>query len=204
MVSGPEQALALLDRTPRLEGLEIAVERVRIALALHDLTEARRLLGHWPDQPEPRARLAFTLWQAAVDSEAGDEKQALLGLRSVIDELEQEGQVGLFFNIGPPIVPPLRALFRVDPSPFLREVLDHPRLGAEAEAAFNDPLGDQLTTQEMVVLAYLPSWLSNSAIAEQLGISINTVKTHLKHIYRKLDAADRKQAVEIAERLGLL
>jgi LuxR family maltose regulon positive regulatory protein len=204
VVSGPEQARELLDRAPPLEGLEIAVERVRVAVALHDLPEARRELARWPGQPEPRARLARTLWSAVVANENGDNEQALAFVASVINELEEEGQIGMFLNIGTPIVGPMRTLAGTNPSPFVREILDHPRLAAEAEAPWNDPLGDQLTTQEMVVLAYLPSWLSNAAIAEQLDISINTVKTHLKHIYRKLDAADRKQAVEISERLGLL
>ena len=204
MVSGPEQARELLDRPPPLQGLEIAIERVRIAIALHDLTGARRQLDDWPDQPEPRARLARTLWSAVVDSEAGDDERALVLLGGVVNELEGEGQIGLFLNIGPPIVAPLRALNRAEPNPFVRDILEHPRLALETDAAWNDPLGEQLTTQEMVVLAYLPSWLSNAAIAEQLGISINTVKTHLKHIYRKLEAADRKQAVEIAEHSGLL
>jgi LuxR family maltose regulon positive regulatory protein len=54
------------------------------------------------------------------------------------------------------------------------------------------------------VLAYLPTRLSNADIARRLYVSVNTVKTHLKHIYRKLDAANRSAAIERAESLGLL
>jgi LuxR family maltose regulon positive regulatory protein len=63
---------------------------------------------------------------------------------------------------------------------------------------------EQLTEQELVVLGYLPSRLSNAAIAEELGVSLNTIKTHLKHIYRKFDVSDRGEAITVGERLHLL
>jgi LuxR family maltose regulon positive regulatory protein len=66
------------------------------------------------------------------------------------------------------------------------------------------PLAETLTAQEMTVLGYLPSWISNAGIAERLGVSLNTIKTHMKHIYRKLGVADRREAVEVARSLGLL
>jgi LuxR family maltose regulon positive regulatory protein len=54
------------------------------------------------------------------------------------------------------------------------------------------------------VLGYLPSRLSNAAIAEELGVSLNTIKTHLKHIYRKFGVSDRGEAITVGERLHLL
>jgi LuxR family maltose regulon positive regulatory protein len=54
------------------------------------------------------------------------------------------------------------------------------------------------------VLDYLPTRLSNSEIASTLFVSTNTVKTHLRHLYIKLDVADRDDAVEKAAQLGLL
>ena len=41
-------------------------------------------------------------------------------------------------------------------------------------------------------------------MAERLGVSLNTLKTHIKHIYRKLQVTDREGAVTAAERLKLL
>ena len=55
-----------------------------------------------------------------------------------------------------------------------------------------------------IVLALLPTRLSNAEIAEQLGVSLNTIKTHLKHVYRKFDVVGRTEAVDAAERLHLL
>ena len=54
------------------------------------------------------------------------------------------------------------------------------------------------------MLALLPTRLSNAEIAERLDVSVNTVKTHLKHIYRKLDVFGRSRAVDAAERRHLL
>jgi LuxR family maltose regulon positive regulatory protein len=53
------------------------------------------------------------------------------------------------------------------------------------------------------VLSLLPTRQSNVEIADTLGVSLNTVKTHVKHIYRKLGATDRAEAVALAERLRL-
>lgn len=61
-----------------------------------------------------------------------------------------------------------------------------------------------LTKRELDVLRYLPTRLSNVDIGERLRISQNTVKTHLKDIYRKLRVRSRNEAVVVAVRVGLL
>jgi len=66
-----------------------------------------------------------------------------------------------------------------------------------------DP-GEPLTDGETRVLRYLSSHLSAREIAHELYLSTNTVKTHQRHLYRKLDARTRTQAVERARALGLL
>jgi LuxR family transcriptional regulator, maltose regulon positive regulatory protein len=65
-------------------------------------------------------------------------------------------------------------------------------------------LVDALTEREHVVLRYLASPLSNAEIAEQLYLSVNTVKTHQRMIYRKLGADGRRDAVRRAKDLRLL
>ena len=60
-----------------------------------------------------------------------------------------------------------------------------------------------LTTRELTILRDLPSILTLSEIAEVHVISVNTVKTHLRSIYRKLDVGSRAQAVQRARRLGI-
>jgi LuxR family maltose regulon positive regulatory protein len=55
-----------------------------------------------------------------------------------------------------------------------------------------------------MVLTFLPTRMTNDEIAERLGVSVNTLKTHLKHVYRKLGVAGRSEAVAAAERMHLL
>ena len=57
---------------------------------------------------------------------------------------------------------------------------------------------DQLTERELAVLRYLPSGLSQRDIATELYVSINTVRTHCRAIYRKLGVGDRHAAVQAA------
>lgn len=61
-----------------------------------------------------------------------------------------------------------------------------------------------LSLQEREVLGYAPSMLSAAEIGTELFVSVNTVKAHLRSIYRKLGVARRRDAVDQARRLGLL
>jgi LuxR family transcriptional regulator, maltose regulon positive regulatory protein len=60
-----------------------------------------------------------------------------------------------------------------------------------------------LTAGEARILRYLPSNLSSREIADELYLSSNTVRTHLRHLYRKLDVHTRSQAIARARALGL-
>jgi LuxR family maltose regulon positive regulatory protein len=64
--------------------------------------------------------------------------------------------------------------------------------------------GEELTDRELTVLGLLPSTLSQREIGEALYISLNTVKSHARSIYRKLDADTRDEAVARARAVGLL
>ncbi|WP_231956977.1 MULTISPECIES: LuxR C-terminal-related transcriptional regulator [unclassified Actinoplanes] len=66
------------------------------------------------------------------------------------------------------------------------------------------PTAGPLSEREIDVLQYLPTVLTAGEIAENLGISVNTVKAHMRSIYRKLGAGRRREAVVIARQLGLL
>jgi LuxR family maltose regulon positive regulatory protein len=55
-----------------------------------------------------------------------------------------------------------------------------------------------------VVLHYLPTLMSNAEIAAEMVVSVNTVKTHLKSIYRKLGVERRRDALLKARQVELL
>ncbi|HJY68942.1 MAG TPA: LuxR C-terminal-related transcriptional regulator, partial [Streptosporangiaceae bacterium] len=65
-------------------------------------------------------------------------------------------------------------------------------------------LREPLSQAESRVLRYLPTKLSAPEIAGQLYLSVNTVKTHMRHLYDKLGVHRRHEAVEQARALGLL
>jgi len=72
-------------------------------------------------------------------------------------------------------------------------------VGAEAAA-----IRDSLSEREFEVLRLMAKGLSNKEIGRALWIGETTVKTHVSHILRKLDQADRTQAVLMAVRLGIV
>jgi DNA-binding NarL/FixJ family response regulator len=76
---------------------------------------------------------------------------------------------------------------------------------SEVVAHLAEHLGEEpLTEREIDVLARVAGGNRNRDIAEQLFISEETVKVHMKHIMEKLGASDRTQAVAIAMRRGII
>ena len=67
-----------------------------------------------------------------------------------------------------------------------------------------EPLLEPLTERELAVLAQLPTMRTNEEIARDFYVSINTIKSHLTHLYRKLGVGNRREAVRRARELGLL
>jgi LuxR family maltose regulon positive regulatory protein len=63
---------------------------------------------------------------------------------------------------------------------------------------------EELSPGELKVLRYLPTNLSRPEIAAELSVSVNTVSTHIRSIYAKLQVTDRSSAVQRARELGLL
>ncbi len=77
-----------------------------------------------------------------------------------------------------------------------------------ASLAANDsspsPQTEELSPSELRVLRYLPTNLSRPEIASELSVSLNTVNTHVRNIYAKLQARGRSAAVQRARQLRLL
>lgn len=78
-------------------------------------------------------------------------------------------------------------------------------LAVTRELRLRDP-GDRapLSPREHAVLRHVADGHANAVIAQRLGIAQRTVRTHLEHLFAKLEAADRAHLVAIAMRRGLL
>ena len=100
-----------------------------------------------------------------------------------------------------------RVALRESPSPgiFVHLVDDvERRLRGKPGSSSSPAAVEELSAREMSVLRLLGSELSIAEIGDQLYVSRNTVKTHVRGIYRKLDAGTRAAAVARARELGLL
>ena len=82
-----------------------------------------------------------------------------------------------------------------------RSLVPAPRLSPDAETPV---IVDPLSSRERDVLRLVSEMLDTADIAAELHISVNTVKTHLKRIFHKLGASDRRAAVRRAWQLNLL
>ena len=87
----------------------------------------------------------------------------------------------------------------------LTDILDVMR--GTSIAPVNNPSSaatEQLSPSELRVLRYLPTNLSRPEIASELSVSVNTVNTHIRNIYAKLQTQDRSSAVQRARQMRLL
>jgi LuxR family transcriptional regulator, maltose regulon positive regulatory protein len=75
---------------------------------------------------------------------------------------------------------------------------------SEGRAGRGRGLFEQLSDSETRVLHYLPTNLTAPEVAAELHVSVHTVRTHMRHLYDKLSAHSRSEAVRRARTLGLL
>jgi LuxR family transcriptional regulator, maltose regulon positive regulatory protein len=158
--------------------------------------------------------------QALARSTAGDKLGGLAALAEAAALGAAEGWVRVFADEGAPMAALLDQLMTTSPERVEAAGGIPPRyLVRLAEAAGQDArvaiperrsgavpsgLAEPLTARELEVLELLAAGKPNQAIAEELVITLHTVKRHVTHILDKLGAANRTQAVTRARELGLL
>jgi LuxR family transcriptional regulator, maltose regulon positive regulatory protein len=187
---------------------EVAVVRARLRLRAGDPAAALAVLSPHLDGAGPALRTtrieAWVVSALAADALA-DAPAAAAALERALDGAEAGGITRPFLMHGASIAPLLRRHRRAAASRH-RALLDD-LLGALDQRGDDRPvatLPEPLSEREAAVLSFLPTMLSNQEIAAELFVSVNTVKTHLKAIYRKLDVDDRRSAVRRARELTLL
>ena len=191
---------AFLAEFNQLTLARLLIGQYRADRDLAGLEQARALLDRVADAAQAagragslvEARLVRALaWQAAGDTDA-----ALSDLAAALADGVPAGYLRLFLDEGPPMEELLRAAGRADLVP---------RAAAPAGAAAAAPAGDEgLSDRELEVLRLLATELSGPEIARHLFVSVNTLRTHTKHIFTKLDVNTRQAAVRRATELGVL
>ena len=124
---------------------------------------------------------------------------------------EPEGFVRVFVDEGPPMAGLLyEALNRGIAPDYVRRLLaafpvDEPmRVDLKRTEADQSELVEPLSERELEVLQLIAEGLTNQEIATRLFLSLNTVKTHTRNIYGKLNVHRRTQAIARSKELGLL
>ncbi len=185
------------------------VTQARLALAEGRPADAVELLSAAAasNKRETHTGIAIELavLHAVALDEAGDAAAAGSALEHALELAERTGHRWPFVEIGRRMDTLLRHQIRRGTAhrAVVGELLDAFADRAPARHAVA-PLLEPLSDREQAILRYLPTSLSNREIAAELFVTTNTVKTHLRSIYRKLDVARRREAVERARDLRLL
>ena len=182
-----------------LGALELAEgnpERAVEALAPVIDGSAPALSGRW-------ARVEALLLDATARDRLGDRRAAEESLEAALELAEPEALILPF------MLWPSRELLERHPGhrtahAALISTIRDALAGHAAPRRGSAPLLEELSDAELRVVGYLPSNLTAAEIASELVVSTNTVRTHMRHIYAKLDAHSRSEAVARARELGLV
>ena len=189
-------------------------------MARDELDAARSLLQRLLERAHQTAchgyALVLSLSLARACESRGDSQNALLALEEALCLAMPQNYCRAFLDQGPRIASLLRTLRQAyqrgmrSPRPGVLAYLDHllerfrHDLSNTGSPETNTSLAGWLTAREMEVLRLLAAGHSNQEIADTLIISLNSVKTHLRSIYRKLDTHNRTQAILRARSLRVL
>jgi LuxR family transcriptional regulator, maltose regulon positive regulatory protein len=209
-----ELARSLLERAERETATAVPVANALARLRLSEGDPAAARLALSPhlgarspgldEMPLSVRAEAWMLDALALDALA-DHENAARSLERSLDIAEPAGLLRLLIEHGSFVRPLLHRQ--------VRRGTAHPAIIGEALEAIERRdggarltvlLGEPLSDREQAILRYLPTMMSNQEIAGELYVSVNTVKTHLKAIYRKLDAPGRREAVHRARELGMI
>ncbi len=174
------------------------VSEARVHLAYGDRPAALTAL----DDTMPRCNrheVVLTLLKARA---VGDRDEAMKLAISAVELASGNGMLRTVAAEGAEIIELIEHTAWRAPADWLdrlrRLTVESQNLGAPARPGMIEPL----TERERDVLRFLPSRLTVSEIADELSVSVNTVKFHLRIIYRKLGVGSRSEAAKMARTMG--
>ena len=163
-------------------------------------TLLRRLLSAADDGHRSGSTIEILVLLALARHASGDETGATISLQDALVRAEPEGYVRTFLDAGQTATDLLGSLDDTSTGHADRMLgsVRSPQLRRQSRSS--DP--DELSGRELDVLRLLRGDLSGPEIARELHVSLNTLRTHTKHIYTKLGATNRREAVTRAAQLG--
>jgi LuxR family maltose regulon positive regulatory protein len=198
---------------PPLHLQAVQLLQARLLLARCETAAALRLLGQLLivalEGKHVIRALEIQLLIALAHAADGQEQKARQWLSEVLSQARKEGFMRLFLDEGEPLAALLRSLLpTLTEKPlrtYARSIL-HAFADPHAsnKNGIASPLLEPLSAQEQRVLTLLVAGHSNPEIAQELVVSVNTIKGHVKNLYHKLNVNNRVQAGEIARLLKLV
>jgi LuxR family transcriptional regulator, maltose regulon positive regulatory protein len=205
-----DEARALLASVSDADPVEIRAPTARLLHRAGDSDAALEQLAPALDVTAPYNHMQILLdahvVAATIYDEVGDVGGSMRCLEAALEFAEPEGYMRSFLDRGGPgLGDLLRRQVRHGTAhrALIDEILDRVE-GTGGGGGRPAALADPLTARELDVLRYLPTSLQLAEISAELFLSVNTVRSHVKSIYRKLDVQRRSQAVERARELRLL
>jgi LuxR family transcriptional regulator, maltose regulon positive regulatory protein len=205
------EALAMLEALePELaDSGEVASARAAIFLAAGDPETALTAAAEVRDGTVPaignNTVIEASLVAAFALRQLGDRNGVVTATEAALDLAEADRLVLPFAIAGARQLLEEMPRHQTAHAALLTDILEVLRGGqARARDQYPSPPAEQLSPSELRVLGYLPTNLSRPEIASELSVSVNTVNTHIRNIYAKLQAQDRSAAVRRARELRLL
>jgi LuxR family maltose regulon positive regulatory protein len=205
------------DRFPFLSESRL-IARARILLAQSECDKAASLLDRLRASAESGGRqgslVTIRTMEAVALQATGQPKEALAALEAALGLAETEGYIRTFVDEGQPIQMLLAHwLAHANPGPmrdYAIHLLSHfdaePHMVTAAQKKVSQvgDLVEPLSQRELEVLHLIALGRTNQEIARQLIVAPGTIKAHAASIYRKLDVANRTEAVARARQVGIL
>ena len=177
--------------------------RAELALRLGDRRLAHDAVALLPPPVTTRQVVTYNMLLALT---ASDPESAIATVDATLSVAEPQGYMYSIIEAGPG-VPDLLAAFppTLAHQAYVESLLEVSRaVVPPVRIDVADRLIEPLSPRELIVLRYLASRLTNQEIAAALFVSVNTLKTHVKTIYRKLAVSSRAEAVDVGRRIRLI
>jgi ATP/maltotriose-dependent transcriptional regulator MalT len=192
-----DRAEELLRRMPKIE----MVRQIDInAKFQSDPKKVPALIEAFPENT-PREKVNKFLYQATINV---DRENVSLGYLNKALEVGAEVGYHEYFVRQHRLYSIMVKAAAAQPTVFRESVVNEMTERIQAMNSDTGALEEKLTTRELEILKHLTTGIPLSAIAKQLHISQNTMKTHLRNVYRKLGVDGRHTAVEKAKKLLLI